>query len=65
MVAKRKLSLTHLSMASFLWDIGKQYSLRCDAAEPEDRRTRRHIWGYFVFLKKFRQKNEIKIQNHS
>ena len=26
-------SLTHLSLASFLWDIGKQYSPRCDAAE--------------------------------
>ena len=26
-------SLTHLSLASFLWDIGKQNSPRCDAAE--------------------------------
>ena len=25
--------LTHLSLASLLWDIGKQYSPRCDAAE--------------------------------
>ena len=25
--------LTHLSLASLLWDIGKQNSLRCDAAE--------------------------------
>ena len=25
--------LTHLSMASFLWDIGKQYSPRCDTTE--------------------------------
>ena len=25
--------LTHLSLASFLWDIGKQHSPRCDAAE--------------------------------
>ena len=24
---------SHLSLASFLWDIGKQYSARCDAAE--------------------------------
>ena len=24
---------THLSLASFLWDIGKQHSPRCDAAE--------------------------------
>ena len=27
------LSLTHLSLASLLWDIGKQNSPRCDAAE--------------------------------
>ena len=27
------LKLTHLSLASFLWDICKQYSPRCDAAE--------------------------------
>ena len=26
-------ALTHISMASILWDIGKQYSSRCDAAE--------------------------------
>ena len=25
--------LTHISLASFLWDIGKQYNPRCDAAE--------------------------------
>ena len=25
--------LTHISRASLLWDIGKQYSPRCDAAE--------------------------------
>ena len=25
--------LTHLSLASHLWDIGKQHSPRCDAAE--------------------------------
>ena len=25
--------LTHISLASFLWDIGKQDSLRCDAAK--------------------------------
>ena len=25
---------THLSPASFLWDIGKQHSPRCNAAEP-------------------------------
>ena len=27
------LELTHLSLASLLWDIGKQHSTRCDAAE--------------------------------
>ena len=27
------LVLTHLSLASLLWDIGKQNSPRCDAAE--------------------------------
>ena len=27
------LYLNHISLASLLWDIGKQYSLRCDAAE--------------------------------
>ena len=26
-------TLTHLSLASHLWDIGKHYSHRCDAAE--------------------------------
>ena len=26
-------TLTHLILASFLWDIGKQHSPRCDAAE--------------------------------
>ena len=26
-------ALTHLSLASFLWDIGKQNGPRCDAAE--------------------------------
>ena len=25
--------LTHLSLASFLWDIGKQHSPRCDAPD--------------------------------
>ena len=28
-----KGSLTHLSLVSLLWDIGKQHSPRCDAAE--------------------------------
>ena len=29
----KTLILTHLSRASLLWDIGKQHSPRCDAAE--------------------------------
>ena len=32
-VATQTYILAHLSLASFLWDIGKQYSPRCDAAE--------------------------------
>ena len=42
--------LTHLSLASLLWDIGKQHSPRCDAAE------RRPIWGYSVCTEKFHRK---------
>ena len=30
---ENSLDLTHLSLASLLWDIGKQYSPRCDAAD--------------------------------
>ena len=30
---KRVVRLTHISLASFLWDIGKQNSPRCDAAK--------------------------------
>ena len=29
----KMMNLTHLSLASLLWDIGKQNSPRCDAAE--------------------------------
>ena len=29
----KEILLTHLSLVSFLWDIGKQHSPRCDAAE--------------------------------
>ena len=32
-IIKNNGSLTHLSLASLLWDIGKQYSPRCDTAE--------------------------------
>ena len=28
-----EIYLTHISLATFLWDIGKQYSHRCDTAE--------------------------------
>ena len=31
--SKERNLLTHLSLASLLWDIGKQHSPRCDAAE--------------------------------
>ena len=41
--------LTHLSLASLLWDIGKQYSPRCDAAEC----------GYSVCLEKIYRKSEL------
>ena len=33
MMLERNIILTHLSLESLLWDIGKQYSHRCDAAE--------------------------------
>ena len=44
--------LNFLSLASLLWDIGKQNSPRCDAAE------RRPIWGYSVCLENFHRKIE-------
>ena len=31
--SKQRIDLTRLSLAPLLWDIGKQYSPRCDAAE--------------------------------
>ena len=40
--------LTHVSPTSFLWDIGKQYSSRCDAAS--------HL-GLFYLLRKKSLKN--------
>ena len=42
--------LTHISQASFLWDIGKQNSIRCDAAKTCP------IWGYSVSLHNFHRK---------
>ena len=55
------MSLTHLSLASFLWDIGKQNSPRCDAAE------RGVPSGPFLFAfnREISSKNEIKNKNHS
>ena len=51
-------NLTHLSLASLLWDICTQHSPRCDAAE------RGAPSGAILFASKT-SKNEIKIQNHS
>ena len=51
--------LTHLSLASLLWDIGKQYSPRCDAAE------RGVPSGAILFAQRISWKNEIKNKNHS
>ena len=33
LLALKEMCLTHLSLTSLLWDIGKQNSPRCDAAE--------------------------------
>ena len=52
------MSLTHLSLPSFLWDIGKQHRPRCDAAE------RGVPPGAILFAqKKKSSKNEIKNKN--
>ena len=48
----RNDQLTHLSLASLLWDIGKQHS------PTGRRRKRRPIWGYPVCLEKFHRKFE-------
>ena len=48
--------LTHLSLASFSWDIGKQNSPSCDAA------NRGVPSGAFLFAYR---KNEIKMKNYS
>ena len=51
---------THISLASFLWDIGKQHSPRCDAAE-----CGAHL-GLFCLHREISSKNEIKKnKNHS
>ena len=46
--------LTHISL---LWDIGKENSRRCDAAD-----LRRPIWGYSVCTEKFHRKLDKKIK---
>ena len=46
--------LIHMSLASCLWDIGKQYSPRCEA----------HL-GLFCLLNENSSKNGIKIKNHA
>ena len=53
---ERNLSnyLTRLSLSSLLWDIGKQNSPRCDAAE------RGVPSGTILFAKESLSKNEIK-----
>ena len=38
--------LTHISQVSFLWDMGKQNSPRCDDAKHG--KTRHPIWAFFV-----------------
>ena len=48
--------LTHLSLASLLWDIGKQNSPRCDATEPGVPS------GAILFQQRNFIKKEIKIQ---
>ena len=47
--------LTHISMASFLWDIGKQNSLRCDAAK-------RGVPSEAILIS---SKKKIKMKNYS
>ena len=47
--------LTCLSLVSFLWDIGKQYSPRCDAAQ-------RGVPSRAILFEKFHRKIEYKIE---
>ena len=58
--SKSFLILTKISLASFLWDKGKQNSPRCDAEDcgvPS---------GAILFaLKNFFIENELKMKNHS
>ena len=50
---------THISLASFLWDIGKQNSPKCDAAKSAS-----HL-GIFCLLAGNSWKNEIKMKIYS
>ena len=52
--------LTHLSLASFMWDIGKQNSPRCDAAE-RGVPSGAILFAYRIFIEKLKKKNK----NHS
>ena len=54
------LLLTHLSLASLLWDIGKQYSPRCDAAERGVPCSAASHLGLFCLHRQISSKNEIK-----
>ena len=55
------MCLTHLSLASFLWDTGKQHSPRYDAAECG---AASHL-ELCCLPKEISAKNEIKSKNHS
>ena len=44
-------SLTHLTLASLLWDIGKQNSPRCDAAE-RDGPSGAILFAWKIFIEK-------------
>ena len=51
LVLKTDLKLTHLSLSSLLWDIGKQNSLRCDAAERGVPSVA-ILFAYIIFIEK-------------
>ena len=48
--------LTHLSLASLLWDIGKQHSPRCDAAE-RGVPSRAILFAWRNFIEKWNKKS--------
>ena len=51
-------SLTHISLASFLWDIDKQNSPRCDAAKRGAAKrgipSGAILFAYVIFLEKMK-----------